>query len=111
MAKHKGHRKIILQPPATPPATPKDDAGMSWTQLLGSLVIAAAVGIGLVTIVGWVDVYMRPPPGWVCWNIEQVTVEGRRQRSNCAPIPGWHFERWPDGATVAVPDYVRRVRD
>jgi hypothetical protein len=34
----------------------KDDIGMSWTQLLGSLVIAAVVGIGLVTIVGWIEV-------------------------------------------------------
>jgi hypothetical protein len=102
MAKHKGRRQILLPPPAAP----KDDTGMSWTNLLGSLVIAAVVGVGLVTIGSWVEVRMRPPPGWVCLNVERVTADGRQHGSRCGPALGWHIERWENVGDVAVPNGV-----
>ncbi len=49
MAKH----KTVTHLPAPPPAEKPNMA-----TLLGS----------------WIEVGLRPPPGWVCWNVERITA-------------------------------------
>jgi hypothetical protein len=83
---------------------------MSWTHALGTLVIAAVVVVGVITIAGWVEVRLRPPPGWVCWNVEKITADGRRHGGHCEPALGWHVEVWDKVGEVAVPDRTVVVR-
>jgi hypothetical protein len=69
---------VVMAPKSEPPAEKS-----SWPAAIGSLAIAAVVGIGLVTIIGWIEVYTRPPPGWTCWRVERITADGRRMGGHC----------------------------
>jgi hypothetical protein len=47
---------------------------------------------------------------------EYAPSAGTDRGAGCEPAEGWHLEKWPDGATVAVPDQApvvhrRRVGD
>jgi hypothetical protein len=97
-------RKQVVVMPA-PKADPPADKS-SWPHAIGTLAIAAIIGIGIFSVLGWVEVRLRPPPGWVCWNVEKVTADGRQHGSRCGPAPGWHIERWENVGDVAVPNGV-----
>jgi hypothetical protein len=94
-------RKVVVMPApkADPPA-----GNSSWPHAIGTLAIGAVVAIGLVTIGSWIEVHTRPPPGWVCLNVERVTADGRQHGSRCEPARGWHVEVWDRVGEVAVPD-------
>lgn len=97
MSRKRKHVVVTPTPKADPPAS-------SWPHAIGSLAIAAIFGVGIFTVLGWVEMRLRPPPGWVCWNVERVTADGRRHGGQCGPAPGWHIERWENVGDVAVPN-------
>jgi hypothetical protein len=94
-------RKVVMVPAAK--ADPPADKS-SWPHAIGTLAIAAIIGIGIFKVLGWLDVYMRPPPGWTCWRVDRITVDGHRTGGHCGPSPGWHLETWEGVGQVAVPN-------
>jgi hypothetical protein len=123
-SKHKKHRLVVYAAPAnnsSPPAAPVKPAAAANPAegVLDFVIKLAAVGVFVVGVVTLASPWLRdadrqqhplPPPGWVCWHVARVTVEDTQRDRTCEPAEGWHLERWPDGATVAVPDNGQVVR-
>jgi hypothetical protein len=99
-------KQVVVMAPKSEPPTEKS----SWPAAIGSLAIGAVVVIGVITIIGWVEVYTRPPPGWTCWRVERITADGRRMGGHCGPSPGWHIEQWENVGQVSVPNGVELRR-
>ncbi len=104
MARHRGPR-VIISPPAAP-----SPAKFDLADFLTRAAVVALCVVGFVAVARWVDGLSRPAPGWICIEVARITADDTRRDRRCEPAAGWHAERWPDGATVAVPDHALVVR-
>jgi hypothetical protein len=107
MARLRYHRHSPPPPPA--PAAPPSRL-LAAFDLVVQVALVAVLLIGFIAIARWLDGLSRPPAGWVCWSVTRSTAEDTQRDRTCEPAPGWHVEKWPDGATMAVPDNAQVVR-
>jgi hypothetical protein len=98
---HRQPRRRLLPPPSRL---------LAAFDLVVQVAAIGAMAVGIVVVARWFDGLARPAPGWVCWQIARVTAEGTQRDRRCELADGWHAERRPDGATVAVPDNAPVVR-
>jgi hypothetical protein len=122
MTKHRRPKLVIHAAPASTQApaaaSPSPAAGKTGGAKLfdGMIQLAAAAVfvVGAITLASpWLrraEPSLTPRSGWTCYRIERETSTDRSRSSYCSLQDGWHAERWPDGSTVAVPDWAPILR-